>query len=566
MEWGKNMGLKVHIIAPYQSMVPVIKECLPYFDNIAIEYSVGDLKKGAEMAKEEEKKGADIIISRGGTARLIKKAVTIPVIDMHLSGYDLIRSLTLASNIQDKTAVVGFSNITFGAHSIISLLDLPLKVFTINESDEVPSLLLELRNSGYQHILGDVITVNTSQAYGLKGMLLQSGKESVMKSIEEAVFLYNHLDKRNKIMQVLEQFTLKDHANILIVNDQDQIIYERMGDFDTNPLSGENLHLLNTGLTINQYKIHKDFSFEQYHIYVSGYVYSLDEKRYKVYTIEKNTIDLTIEKGVKLHRDIVSEPIPLKSESMQSILKKLKSLYRYNEPVLLVGDKGTGKEFIAQHIHSELAEEGLLVTIDGKEFDESHFDDLLQSNISTIIITNADNLIENRNFSSFLSKCKQHHIRVFIFSQYALQIATIEQLNINQITIPNLTDRKEDIHELSHYFLADYHQKYGTTAMKITDEALQLLESYSYKNNVKSLKSFIKQIALNEKDYVVHKETVEKVMTTVQDETTLSLQGTLKEIETEIIKKVLIEEDNNQTKAAERLGINRATLWRKLKG
>ncbi|WJH31957.1 winged helix-turn-helix transcriptional regulator [Paenibacillus sp. CC-CFT742] len=45
----------------------------------------------------------------------------------------------------------------------------------------------------------------------------------------------------------------------------------------------------------------------------------------------------------------------------------------------------------------------------------------------------------------------------------------------------------------------------------------------------------------------------------------MRLNGTLKEIEKEIIQHVLQEENNNQSKAADRLGINRATLWRKLK-
>ena len=44
-----------------------------------------------------------------------------------------------------------------------------------------------------------------------------------------------------------------------------------------------------------------------------------------------------------------------------------------------------------------------------------------------------------------------------------------------------------------------------------------------------------------------------------------SANETLKEIERKLIEQVLEEEDFNQTKAAKRLGINRATLWRKLK-
>nr|WP_257720708.1 helix-turn-helix domain-containing protein [Lentibacillus amyloliquefaciens] len=45
----------------------------------------------------------------------------------------------------------------------------------------------------------------------------------------------------------------------------------------------------------------------------------------------------------------------------------------------------------------------------------------------------------------------------------------------------------------------------------------------------------------------------------------LPLDGTLEEIEQKVIKQVLQEEGDNQSKAAKRLNINRSTLWRKLK-
>lgn len=47
--------------------------------------------------------------------------------------------------------------------------------------------------------------------------------------------------------------------------------------------------------------------------------------------------------------------------------------------------------------------------------------------------------------------------------------------------------------------------------------------------------------------------------------TGLDLTGSFKDIERQILEYVLTDEDGNQTKAAERLNINRATLWRKLK-
>src|SRR5690625_5129675 len=196
------MKIKIHIIAPYESMVSVIKECIPLFPDLEINYSIGDLVDGVSQGIQAEKNGTEIIISRGGTAQLIKKEVRIPVIDIQLSGYDMIRSLILANDLESKTAIVGFSNITSGAQSIIDLLDFQLKVFTISNSDEVGPLIMELKNSGYQQIIGDVITMKTSYSYGLKGLLIQSGKESIVASLEDAKLLYTHLNFKNDLSKI----------------------------------------------------------------------------------------------------------------------------------------------------------------------------------------------------------------------------------------------------------------------------------------------------------------------------------------------------------------------------
>ncbi|KGA95565.1 hypothetical protein AJ85_20290 [Alkalihalobacillus alcalophilus ATCC 27647 = CGMCC 1.3604] len=555
--------LQIHIIAPYQSMVPIIKECLPFYEDLTISYSVGDLQKGVEIAKEQEREGTNIIISRGGTAQLIKENVTIPVIDIQLSGYDLTRSLTLASSIHNKTAVVGFSNITSGASSIIDLLNLSLKVFTVSRSDEVAPLLFKLKEDGYQQILGDVITIKTSQAYGLKGMLLQSGKESIIRSIEDALFLYENLKKQNRLSGVFEHFLVKTQPNILIFDEKNKLVYENLRDIEQNLLTEEELYILNTALEVNRSKVIRDFERGSYHINVTGYLY---EDEIKVYFLEKHIVDLSLENGVKIHNGVIKEPIANKSEQMESIIQTLKKLYSKHKPIVLAGAKGTGKKFLASYIHQELAVDGQLIELDVRQFNMEHINDLFQPNVRTIVIKNCEGPLLDPVYKLLLQKCDEEKVRLLLLTDTLRTQEEIENLGLYQIIVPHLSERLEDLHELVLYFLADYHQKYGTTAVKVTDDALSYLKGLNYTNHIDSLRNIIKQAALNEKDYMIHKTTIEALFETNTVELNQPIQGTLKDIETKIILQVLKEEDNNQTKAAERLGINRATLWRKLKG
>ncbi|MFJ5624297.1 PrpR N-terminal domain-containing protein [Peribacillus loiseleuriae] len=555
------MNIKVHIIAPYESMLPVIKECLSLFPELDITYSIGDLIKGVEVAILEEEKGADVIISRGGTAQLIKKAVQIPVIDMHLSGYDMIRSLTLASTLKDKTAIVGFSNITSGAQSIIHLLDLPLTVFTVSDSEDVAPLIVKLKNLGYKQIVGDVITIKTANAYGLRSFLIQSGKESIINSLEEAKHLYGYLHTKHTLTHIFEQFILKDTNNLMVLDDNNQIIYEHLTDFSTSPLSEDDLHFLNTDLATNRNRIMKNFTIDDCSYDVTGYYYNLDHRPYKIYVLNKNNV--LEQKGLIIQRNVMSGPIAATSTSISRILHHIKLLYKNNELIVLQGDKGTGKNFITNYIHKEFADDGTLLTIDLKDFNLNDLESLPLSKVSTVKLKHISYIKDSEKLIQLITLCKNNKIRLFIISESSLDKDVIQGIKMNKIILPNLSERKEDINQLTLFFLSYYHQNYGTSAIKIKSDALKLVEEYTYPNNIDDLKNVIKQIALNEKDYVIQKETIQNVIS--NKDSSFSMKGTLKEIEKEVIQMVLKEENNNQTKAAERLGINRATLWRKLK-
>ncbi|KAB7670770.1 sigma-54-dependent transcriptional regulator [Bacillus sp. B1-b2] len=560
------MKIKIHIVVPYEAMIPVIQECIPLFPKLDISYSQGDLEEGVKKAIEAERNGIDILISRGGTAQLMKKNVRIPVLDMHLSGYDMIRSLSLATNLEKKTAIVGFSNITSGAQAIIDLLELPLQVFTISDQQEVAPLILELQKAGYEQIVGDVITLRTSIVYGLKGFLIQSGKESIMASLEDAENLFRYMKEKNNLVKVLEQFIVKDNQNIMVIDGQNKIIYEHWEDIPSNPLTEEHLYIVNTNLEMNQDKTIKNFIYNDQMLNVIGHCIQLDEQSYKFIVMEKNTSPFNEQQGLSIETEALSEPIADTSDAIKKILKHIETLYRSNQIILLEGKKGTSKAFIAHHIHQKYTTGGLLVTINFKEFELEYLDSLPLQRIQTIKLLNTEFVKDQDRFSLFLKECQKHQVRLFILSENGFVPELIPGLKLTKIIMPNLLERTEDIRTLAQYFLGYYNQKYGTTAVKISNEAFQFLENYTYPNQIDDLKNLIKQVALNSKEYVIQKETIEKTITNEQFPSIEIFQkGTLKDMEKEIIKLVLKEENNNQTKAAERLGINRATLWRKLK-
>ncbi|UJF26043.1 PrpR N-terminal domain-containing protein [Planococcus sp. 107-1] len=94
--------IRLGFISPYVAMVPLIEELNKGNDDFDIIVQVGNLEAGVNYALAMEKQGIDILISRGGTANLVREAVSVPVIDVHISGYDLLRSIMLANGYSDE--------------------------------------------------------------------------------------------------------------------------------------------------------------------------------------------------------------------------------------------------------------------------------------------------------------------------------------------------------------------------------------------------------------------------------------------------------------------------------
>ncbi|MDT9722254.1 PrpR N-terminal domain-containing protein [Paenibacillus sp. ClWae2A] len=559
------MRTRVHFIAPYESMIPIIQECIPRFPQLAIQTDVGDLANGVELATQAEKNGAEIIISRGGTAQLIKKAVTIPVIDVQLSGYDMIRSLTLASQFNGQTAIVGFSNITSGAQSIIDLMDLPLKVYTIHSSEDVARLLLELKASGYRQIVGDVITVNTAKTYGLEGLLIQSGQESILRAMEDAQLVYRYLSKNHAISIILNDLVTREHPNLLILNERNEVVFENLTDFEKNPLTDNHIYLTNTSLEFHQSQIQNVFMVDDYQLTVNAYETTLENKNYKVYMLEKGQPYAFAQFGITTFTDASMEPIVAESPAMQAVLKNIRALYEHHEPIYLLGEADSGKSFLVKHIHQMYSGGGLLLQINLSQVPPGHLHKIPLAKVRNVEINHMETRMEDPELLAFIQSCLQNQIGVFILGEQALNPLWSLALELNTIMMPNLADRPEDLAPLMQHFLTGYYQKYGTTAVRIKEDALQLIQDQITHINVNQLKHLIKQAALNEQDYVITTATLSRLLDQQPSSSPMKLNGTLKEIEKEVIQFVLQEENNNQSKAAERLGINRATLWRKLK-
>jgi transcriptional regulator with PAS, ATPase and Fis domain len=82
------------------------------------------------------------------------------------------------------------------------------------------------------------------------------------------------------------------------------------------------------------------------------------------------------------------------------------------------------------------------------------------------------------------------------------------RLNTVPIIMPPLRDRKEDIHLLFRKFASDFAEKYRMPVLKLTPEAVELLETYRWPGNVRQLKNIAEQMSVLEQERIIDRETL----------------------------------------------------------
>jgi len=137
------------------------------------------------------------------------------------------------------------------------------------------------------------------------------------------------------------------------------------------------------------------------------------------------------------------------------------------------------------------------------------------------------------------------------------------RLNLIQIKIPPLRERKDDIQLLAHYFLRKFTIKYSKDIKTISVESIKKLNEYNWPGNVRELENVIERAVImsDDKELVIDPQ---EFNSENDDAITTGLM-TLEEMEKILIKKTLILKNGNKKEAAISLGIDSATLWRKMK-
>jgi len=311
--------------------------------------------------------------------------------------------------------------------------------------------------------------------------------------------------------------------------------------------------------------------------------------------------------------EFLAEGIIGKSAAIKRVIELARKIAPTNSTVLITGETGVGKELVAQLIHRlSLRKEKSFVALNCAAIPETLLESELfghkkgaftgadadkkglleEANGGTVFLDEIGEMplsiqakllrvIENQEIRPVGSnEVKKIDVRIIAATNKDLAQSVRERkfredlmfrLNVIQIYIPPLRDRKEDIPLLTGYLIKKYSQALGKNIKSISDSALTMLLNYDYPGNIRELENIIQHsIIVAEGDTITKEDLPEylpfpKSLPEPAPATAEPVFKTISQMEEELIRQTLIKCKGNQTQAARKLGIGRTTLIRKIK-
>ena len=315
-----------------------------------------------------------------------------------------------------------------------------------------------------------------------------------------------------------------------------------------------------------------------------------------------------LRREVESYRD--GEGIVTQDVEMQRLLETARQIAPTDCSVLITGESGTGKELFAKYLHKHSTRaSGPYVAINCGAFSEQLLANELfghEKGAFTGAATLKKGLIEvSSGGTLFLDEVTEMapsmqvkllrvlqekevlrlggtrpvkcDVRVLAATNRDVDEAVKDgrfredlyfRLNVVNLAIPPLSQRKGDIPLLAQHFLLKYASRMKKPVTRIAGEVMALLVDYPFPGNVRELENLIERgtaMAQGDTIEVAHLPEFLQKRSNFDFRKIAGRLPTLEEQEQTYISRVLDEVQGNQTAAAQILGINRASLWRKLK-
>lgn len=608
-------------IAPQKEIAQVARKV---FQDLNISIPIIIAKNEAAVSQARKYPNISVIVSRGGTARDLKKYTDKIIVDINISFADIFPSIEKLSRQGCKNiAIISNNHIIDKEETDLTINDTFIKIRPYAADEDVPHII-ESFEPKIDGIIGDIKPVEIGNTYNIPSIYIESNTLSITKAVKEALSIVDSQQKKLLRLQTLQSIINNIDEGIIVYDLNNKPIFSNeLGQYIINNnfiLSGKHgtnklVNFLNDYngkiLDINNEKM----LLEVINLNLSDNLNNKVLIFQKVNAVEKTArkIQLALyQKG--LYAKKTFNDILYNSDEMKTIIETAKQFAQSSSSILIYGETGTGKEGLAQSIHNAsprankpfvsvncaslpptLIESELFGYVDGAFtgarksgkkglFELAHTGTIFLDEIGDLPLDIQSRLlrvIQEREIMRIGDdKIQSIDIRLICATNKNLKQLVREgkfrqdlyyRINVLRLTLPPLRNRREDIMLLMNFYLNRYsHDK--TKILQLADDIKAYLINYPWYGNIRELKNVAEVLAFIYKDGLTL-EQVKNILDEDTDETTtaaeenilsIPIEGNLKDMEKAIIRQ-LIEKKYSSDDICRLLGISKVTLWRKTK-
>ncbi len=595
----KTEKYKLLAIAPFKGFRDFLLQEIQKRNDVDVDIYSATLYETKTLIDTLDLTKYEAIICRGRSGRLVKELSPIPVVNVDFSSFDILRALQLAMlTTQKKIAFVSYFDLSDNIHFLCQLLNYKVEILvppSPSSIEEMESLVRRLHTEeNIQLFVGDGACVHCAKELNLDSVLVTTGPESMHDALANAVEICEMrrsiISENNFYKTIIEKSSLP----IAIFNKDKKLIYSHLFTARYHPQIHNELCS-----RISKLSLHRHINFvvsdNETSWKIAGEVLSHENSIYYLFQVSDSipTVFTQAEfwHSIDYEQAKASLPHVAGNPFYQDYWKKAKSVLSGKTPVVICGSPGSGRTVFSYALYaSSTYTNNPLIEIDCFHLNERQCEKLFKDERSPLFETNFMILFKNLNALSLqmqnqfcyyfenLELTARNKILCTFNGNMADLIAS-NQFSQNlsylisgfTLQLPTLDSHPELIIPIARSYLNELNQELPIQLAGFDPEALRLLEEHHWEYGIAQFQTVLKQLAISSNGQYITARNVETLLSSLsladdspRTGSVLNLNQTLSEITKDVVSIVLKEENMNQTKAAQRLGISRSTLWKRL--
>lgn len=180
------MEARIFAVVPTDELAQLVTEAAQAL-GFTVKVEIAELQEALRLARKLERGGIEAVVSRGGTARLLHDSdLSVPVVDIEVSTYDILQAVAGAREYGRRIAVMGSGSLMYGMGELRGLVDADIVEVVAESDEEAGRKWQEILDSRIDCVVGDGLVCRLAEKRSFPAVPIRSGSNAVFTALRRA--------------------------------------------------------------------------------------------------------------------------------------------------------------------------------------------------------------------------------------------------------------------------------------------------------------------------------------------------------------------------------------------